>query len=46
MEELKEREWRRLIEAIQEGNCGNWGRTKVERRQLGHELKNKAYFRP
>lgn len=21
MEELKEREWRRLIEAIQEGNC-------------------------
>jgi len=25
---------------------GNWGRTKVERRQLRHELKNKAVFRP
>jgi len=24
----------------------NWGRTKVEHRQLGHELKNKAVFRP
>jgi len=22
----------------------NWGRTKVERRQIGHELKNKVYF--
>jgi hypothetical protein len=25
---------------------GNWGRTKVERRQLSHELKNKVVFRP
>jgi hypothetical protein len=24
----------------------NWGRTKVERRQLRHELKNKVVFRP
>jgi hypothetical protein len=24
----------------------NWGWTKVECRQLGHELKNKAVFRP
>ena len=29
-------------------SCGGWtlGRTKVECRQLGHELKNKAVFRP
>ncbi len=25
---------------------GNWGRTKVERRQLRHELKKQAVFRP
>ena len=24
----------------------NWGRTKVERRQIWHELKSKAAFRP
>jgi hypothetical protein len=24
----------------------NWGQTKVERRQLRHELKNKVVFRP
>ena len=24
----------------------NWSRTKVEHRQIGHELKNKAIFRP
>jgi hypothetical protein len=24
----------------------NWGRTKVKRRQLWHEIKSKAVFRP
>ncbi len=26
--------------------AGCWDRTKIEHRQLGHELKNKAVFRP
>jgi len=28
------------------GNWGNWGQTKVERRKLRREHKNKAAYRP